>query len=431
MNDGPMDLSVTQHAGVSGIRRVVDLANTRDDRRQNVQIFFDLIGIHDAPPPALLDGFVIGVIFYAMRLGQDIRVRGAMSQDCLRNLNEFQEAWHCWKPDMYTRVRIVPDRMDAQPAREDAAITAFSGGIDSIFTTLRHSRAMLGAASYPVRKAVLMVHGFDVPLRKPAQLEALKARTAPFCEDLGLETRVISTNLKELGLQDWVDSHGAQLAACLHNLAHEFSHGLIGSTEPYSALVLPWGSNPATDHLLSGSGIRIVHDAAGYTRTQKVELVAQHPLAMQVAKVCWEGRDTFRNCGECEKCIRTQLNFKAVGIAHAPCFEHPLWLQQIKRMQLLHHLHCAELKSIAAYADAKGLRADWLDVMKARIRRFEHPGLLRRLAGTGKLAKLLALIARGDWRRIHTRITGAARGFRARARPSRKPVPGILPTDTK
>ena len=135
---------------------------------------------------------------------------------------------------------------------EKQAIAAFSGGIDSTFTLLRHATGKLGVASYPLTKAVLLVHGFDVPLKSPNHLEALKERTAPLLEELHLGIRVIRTNLKELDLQDWEDSFMAQLASCLHNYSREFSYGLVGSSEPYNALVLPWGSNPVTDHLLSG-----------------------------------------------------------------------------------------------------------------------------------------------------------------------------------
>jgi len=67
--------------------------------------------------------------------------------------------------------------------------------------------------------------------------------------------------------------------------------------------------------------MRIVHDGAGYSRTEKVVEIATHKTATRVLKVCWQGQETFKNCGNCEKCIRTQLNFLAAGVSHAPCFD--------------------------------------------------------------------------------------------------------------
>lgn len=377
MSNGAMDLRVAEERTEGGTRRLIHLDNVRDPRHRSLTIFFDMAGEYRAPPLDLLDGFVFGIIFYAMRLGQGIRVHGRMSCDALRNLNEFQDAWILWNGSRYSKVDIIArDTIDGIHIPKSAeAIVAFSGGVDSIFTLLRHATGVLDLASYPVGRSVLLVHGFDVSLEKPEQLEALKERTAPFLKELNLEVRTIRTNLKTLALQDWEDSHAAQLACCLHNYSHEFGYGLIGSTEPYDALVLPWGSNPATDHLLSSAAFRIVHDGAAYSRTRKVEEIARHAAAMAAVKVCWEGADAAVNCGVCEKCIRTQLNFLAVGVVNPPCFAAPSNVQQhIDGMPLLNHTSRAELRSIIAYAKSKGISDMWVKQLEQRLARYRPPG---------------------------------------------------------
>lgn len=161
-----------------------------------------MVGELNPPQPNVLDGFVVGIIFYAMRIGQDVRVHGAMSLDSLRNLNEFQEAWSLWRPNVYKKIAIIPDDLvDSNASKVDDAIAAFSGGVDSVFTVLRHALRKLGRASYPLHKSVLMVHGFDVPLDKTEQLDALKSHTSPLLQELKLNLRVIRTNLRELNLQ--------------------------------------------------------------------------------------------------------------------------------------------------------------------------------------------------------------------------------------
>lgn len=395
-------LSVAQSRTSTGTRRTVTLTGAADASRPNLQIFYDLIDDTTAPAPHLLDGFVCAVIFYAMRLRQPIRVRGAVSRDCLRNLNEFQEAWASWKPELYTKIEVIPDETIECVETKQDAIAAFSGGVDSIFTILRHANG--GNSTYPLKKSVLMVHGFDVPLSKVSQLNALQERTLPLIKELGLETRTIITNSKVLNFQDWEDSTASQLAACLHNYSHEFGFGLIGSSEPYNQLVLPWGSNPATDHLLSGGALNIVHDGAGYSRTQKVEQLAKFTTAIKIAKVCWEGTDASKNCGRCEKCIRTMLNFKAVGVSNPSCFEEPLDTTQIRSINIHNDIQRAELRSIVTYADAKGLNADWLDELKKRIGREQrYSPLLDKAITLGYMAR------NGQWqevrRRIVTRLT--------------------------
>src|SRR5262249_39297353 len=154
-----------------------------------------------------------------------------------------------------------------------------------VFTTLRHATQQYGAASFRVDHSVMMVHGFDVPLDRPDHLEKLIGRLRPFTDQLGLRIRIVRTNLMELWLQDWEDSFLAQLASCLHNYSHEFGYGVAGSGEPYNALVVPWGQNPCTDRLLSGSAFRVTDDGTGFSRTEKVAFIAKHTIASRVLKV--------------------------------------------------------------------------------------------------------------------------------------------------
>lgn len=377
------------------------LDNLTDPERSEVEIFFDLLSEKDIPPPAVLDGFVMGVLFYAMSTEQDIHVHGAMSKSALRNLNEFQEAWRSWKRPLYKKIRIIPERTIEQSelSLQNDAIAAFSGGVDSTFTLLRHTGDRLGSGSYGLKKSVLMVHGFDVPLENANQLDALVKRTSPLLEELGVGIRVIRTNLKEADLQIWEDSFLSQLACCLHNYAHEFGYGLAGSSEPYDALLLPWGSNPATDYLLSGAGFQIVHDGAGYSRTEKVEEIARHPTAESVVKVCWEGKETHKNCGVCEKCTRTRLNFLAVGSENPACFDTPLTIEQIKKVHFRSDVHCMEMESVIRYAKEKQRKGPWLDAIQrvVFIYKLKRPYLNMMKIVKPKLRNGIQLMKSGEW----------------------------------
>jgi len=96
-----------------------------------------------------------------------------MSRDAVLNLATFQEAWSCWRPDHYKRVDINPTKIVHQTTYSTSlAIGAFSGGVDSIFTATRHAENSLGNASYGLG-SVLLVHGFDVPLDRDDQFDAL------------------------------------------------------------------------------------------------------------------------------------------------------------------------------------------------------------------------------------------------------------------
>jgi len=381
-----MRLSVFQEQRAEGTRRTLRLTETTDGRP--IEVYFDFLG-ESFPEAFVLDGFVNAVIFHAMGTRQDIRVDGRMSRSALLNLATFQEAWCRWKPHVYQQVGIEPQSIVDDPPRAEArSIAAFSGGADAIFTALRH------ADDEYALNSVMLVHGLDVPTARADQFGKLLERQRPLLDRLKLRPRVVRTNLAELKLQNWLDSFLAQISCCLHSYSHEFRFGLTGGGEPYDELVLPWGQNPCTDYLLSGDGFSIVHDGAAFSRTEKIALIAQDPVATGAIKVCWEAPDLSTNCGVCEKCVRTRLNFKAVGIDRPACFDGEITPAQIRAIHFSNDSQRAGFRSILAYADSHALHGEWLDAMRDCLR-YDEKGLLGRA---------LAHLGRGDFRLLSAKI---------------------------
>lgn len=342
---------------------------------------YECSGAEPTNPP--LDGPVIAFLFHAMQRGRPVYVHGPVTRTALLNLDALQGAWCCWRPDRYRRVDIHPETiLDLDtPKRGRKAIGAYSGGVDSTFTALRHRLLLPPQRRIPLT-TLLMVHGFDVALDNPDHFERLVERTQPFRDLVELDLRVVRTNSKELYLQDWQDSHAAELAACLHLYAHEFAFGLIGSTKSYNSLVIPYGTSPITDHLLSGDGFSIVHDGAEFSRTEKVAAIARHADAVQSLRVCWEGREQFRNCGVCEKCVRTRMNFAAVGAAAPSCFNGQLDPARIPGIPVRNEPQAVELRSIVDYAEKHGVQGEWLDALKRRVQAIRPEAKAARLVRT-------------------------------------------------
>ncbi len=182
----------------------------------------------------------------------------------------------------------------------------------------------VGVGSYPITHAV-MIHGLDVQLGKPRVFKRLRQHVAPLLEELGVELIVARSNVRnpvpeapKLQVQPYAYSQAAQIAGILHVLPEDrFSYGVIGSTEPYRNLLMPWGSNPATDYLLSNDRLSMAHDGAAFSRCEKAAVVAEHPTALSTLRVCL--MQVGGNCGLCEKCVRTRLNLMAVGVVDPPC----------------------------------------------------------------------------------------------------------------
>ncbi len=367
-----MNLRVTQESIADGTRRTTYLTDLRDGQRESLEIFYDLVGDYDIPAPTLLDGFVLAIIFYAMRTGQDICVEGPMSREAVRNIFEFQEAWAQLVPKRYRRIKVFPQSIveSVEPLPERLVTAAFSGGIDSTFTLLRHATGMLGDAEYPLKKDVIFIHGFDVPLDRPDHVEKLKQRTSALLAELKLNLKIIRSNLKDLVLQDWEDSHMAQIASCLHNYSHIYSYALVASSNPYDLPSADHGSNPVTDPLLSGAGLRLIHDGAAYVRLPKIMEIAKNPTATAAVKVCWEGSETYENCGVCLKCQQSILYFMVAGVDHPASFDRTITVADIRTMEIGNMFQCAIMEKAIRSARARGMQEEWVSAVEAMVRRF-------------------------------------------------------------
>ncbi len=354
-------LDFEQNAIASGTRRLIKLHGCNLPKVYlRTGIYFDLVD-ENPPEPLVLDGFMFGFIFAAMARADRFIINGAISGKAMRNIQIFQEAWTCWRPDLYKIVEIVPNRIIQEWCftlkNKETAIAAFSGGADATFLVLRHAAK---SPSFFDLKTVVTIHGFDVPIEREDAMLRLNNRVYPLLKSLGIQQRILKTNVRQPEMADsnnsiqaWEHCHGALIACALHQYSANFDYGIIGSSDPYSYPAIEWGSTPATDYLLSGGELEIVHDGAGYSRVEKIELINKNPAARKSLKVCWEGSEHDKNCGTCDKCAITRLSFAAIGETNPPCFDGEFCFQMIDDLILNNDNHFSELLSILDYATAR------------------------------------------------------------------------------
>jgi len=310
-------------------------------------------------PVTVYDGFLLAVIFKAMECGEDLNIDLPVSSQGLRNANYFIEAWNNLLPNKYKKIRVNASCIINKSKinnGENNSISAFSGGVDACFTLIRHNENDWGYGENI--KNVLCVQGFDVPVDKNKEYDLLMERISPIYEQYDCLRFKVWTDLKIKSKQDWEMSFSTQLASCLHLFSEHFTQAFIGSSESYKDFILPWGSTPSTDFLLSGSNMEIIHDGAGYTRTEKVERIAKNDIAKNRLKVCWE-KGFEENCGDCEKCYRTRLNFLAIGSNDPKCFDSKIDLSKIKKIKLDNVAKIAEFQSIYDYLNQRKIKPSW------------------------------------------------------------------------
>lgn len=330
------------------------------------------------PDDADADAYLLASLLPAMKEGADIRVAGSVSRELLANLTELILVWAKWCPSIYSRVNISVDCVRDHDARLTGAIAAFSGGADAQFTAYRHSNGTAGHATQDL-KAGVFVHGFDIPLSDEDGFRRAALDAELVLGDIGLDMHIVRTNLQHLSDVNWEHYCGTAIASVLVGLKGVAGVGLIGSGEPYDALVVPWGSSPICDPLCSTGGMQIRHDGAGFNRSEKIRVLAGWETGVKHLRVCWAGDDHSRNCGRCEKCVRTQLNFMLAGLSRPACFPSPLAAGHLSRITLTSEAQAEEWSLIQSEIVATGTGREWLPHIDNVLRRKAGPRLARLL----------------------------------------------------
>jgi len=201
----------------------------------------------------------------------------------------------------------------------------FSGGVDSFYSLIKHRDEI---------DNLVLVHGFDIPLENSEAFALAETQVREAAHIFGKSLIVVKNNLRNEQPNiagGWEMYHGAALAAVAYALAPKHGKVYIASSNSYVDLHT-WGSHPLLDPLWSTETVQIVHDG-GETRMNKLRTLVQYPEAVARLRVCWRNPDSF-NCGVCEKCVRTMLALRALGIDHCAAFSNILTPKLVRQQNL-------------------------------------------------------------------------------------------------
>ena len=262
------------------------------------------------------------------------------------------------------------------PKDEGRRCLLYSGGVDSTTSLLRNLGPDL---------SLMSVRGTpDLRLWEGEFWERVHPKLSSFVRSLGVEMHVVETNamdvvnFEELNrvLEDsfssgwWENlSHGLiLLSLCApYTYEHGISKMMIASSYSQS-LQRPWGSSPASDQAVAWGGLTTLHDSFDLRRMEKISGVlvpymAGHPGAVQL-RVCTGERDArlasgTLNCGDCRKCVRTEMVLVWAGVDPAECGFPAPDFAEIKRGLISGRLRGTEAYSLRAiHAERKPLKPD-------------------------------------------------------------------------
>ncbi len=225
------------------------------------------------------------------------------------------ESW--WS---YPSIDLRLQGVDCIAERKTPVALAFSCGVDSFYSLLKHPRGV---------DAIVSVLGFDVKLRDRKRAIAMTAAVSSIAAEHQVKPIIISTNLRRQPIMrqsPWERTHGGALAAIGHMLSNSYGTFIISASVP-KELDSPWGSHWDLDPRFSSDAMSIEHFGEDKFRANKLIEIAADPLVRKHLRVCWEHRSQSTNCGLCEKCVRTMLILDACGqLGHFKTFGNVLRL---------------------------------------------------------------------------------------------------------
>jgi hypothetical protein len=352
-------------------------------------------------PTCSADPFIAAALLPSMLQGSSLDVDYPVSETLVQNLEELQDIYHCWNPEL--RKVAIRCRTVSSPAPVQRVGSFYSGGVDSNHSFLRHQGEITD---------LIVISGFDFEMDQDT-FDAVVARLSPIAEAFSKTLLPIETNFfqfeRACRLHRFL-SHGSCLAATALLLG--FRKVYVPSSHTYRELK-PWGSHPLTDPLWTNGCTELAHDAAGYRRTDKLRQIAGNKQLIDNLIVCW--RQPNRNCGECGKCLRTMTAFRLLGI------ESPA-VPQLQSAALLRQIQPQDATDVEYLIDNLDLAIEKNDdevakALTAVIRRYEfRRDFARGVAATDRM------LLWGTLRKLYRKVRPPHEPERVGFSPGRRPV---------
>jgi len=294
--------------------------------------------------------FLLGLIYYAMRCGQDIHLSGTVPPTLLRRVNTDLIPLLC----LYN-VHLLPIRVTAETTAEfpagDRTGTGYSGGVDSTcvfvenyFNPVTPERKITDLCFFNVG-----THGLG---NTPEQLEATRnkflKRTEPMKKlpaALNVPLIAVDSNLASFLPDNISAAIGICNAAAVHFLSRRIHHYFFASGYDYrrmfkcissysektrgyelpyiEALIIP---------LMETTSLTFCPADNEISRIEKTERIHRYELPIRYLNVCNSHSVMEKNCSVCLKCRRTMNELEILGVLdqYRDCFDVDLFRRQFR-----------------------------------------------------------------------------------------------------
>ncbi len=272
--------------------------------------------------------FLPSALHWAMLRGEEVHIDGPVSPRVLGRLDEITGVMESLFPGRLRHVSIHAPQAVAPPAGADIVGCFFSRGVDSWHAAL----SVLEDENNGQRPITHLVFspGFVSDDFTPEQVRGKVDKVREAADRLGVGLIEVDTNLKHT-------LKGPILVATALALG---ARRMLIPSGVMQAVLRAKSTHPTLDYRFSTEATEIVHyGSAG--RQQKMARIARSPVALELIDVCKDDfPQTERNCGKCEKCLRTMIGLHVLGaLERSPAFDRPLDPALLLRMDRIGEPH--------------------------------------------------------------------------------------------
>ncbi len=262
------------------------------------------------------DAFLIAMLHYAMKRGEDIRVLAPISERLYYALTKhFIKIIAEMFPD-YHHIRIICD-IDSENLDSAGGVgTGLSCGIDSFCTVAEHTDESC-PASYRLTHLTFFNVGASGDYGGDYARDLFHKRTEavrPCADELNLPLVILDSNISEILEMNFVPSHTYRNVAAALALQKLFRTYYYSSGYSLRTFELNYSDASYYDayslNMFSTNDLEFFPSGEIYSRVEKTEIVSNYPLSHKYLNVC-EAAET--NCSRCHKCQRTLVTLDLLG----------------------------------------------------------------------------------------------------------------------
>lgn len=261
------------------------------------------------------DPFVMALLPAAMRGGHEIVCEDPMSERLHHQLCCYLIPTLASVGTLYHNMSITAPLTAAAYPNQGAVGTGFSGGVDSMYTIMRHGPD----SEYPLTHLALFDTGALLPEHSQEQRAKACNMAKMYAKEQNLKTILVCTNLEETlsGSERRPEVHSFRNLARALSVQGLFSVYLLSSGYDTANFKLNFHETAYYEPLLvpcaSTEGLTFYHSGGEERRRDKLKCLTGWEPSWRWLHPCLRGPAGEMNCGRCIKCIRDLAVLYALG----------------------------------------------------------------------------------------------------------------------